>query len=151
MNIDFSKMDSQMKKVTISIIGSVAPPNDAGDSFELMTDGEYSVQNGCSAFSYVESALTGFEGTLTTFAIEQDRIVLRRAGGQSPDMIFSEKQKHHFLYETPMGAITMGIDTHSIKHDLHDQGGNIEIKYDIEVDNVPISHNTFKINIWSAQ
>jgi uncharacterized beta-barrel protein YwiB (DUF1934 family) len=94
-------MNTEMKKVTISIIGSVAPPNDSGDSFELMTDGEYSTQNGCSAFSYVESELTGFNGTLTTFAVEQDRVVLRRAGGQSSDMVFSENQKHHFLYDTP--------------------------------------------------
>ena len=45
----------------------------------------------------------------------------------------------------------MGIDTHSIKNNLHDRGGNLEIKYDIEVDNVAVSRNSFKINIYSAQ
>jgi len=72
---------------------------------------------------------------------------LRRGDGYSGDMIFSEKQKHHFLYDTPYGSITMGIDTHSIKKNMRDDGGSLEIRYDIEVDNVSVSQNLFKIDI----
>jgi uncharacterized beta-barrel protein YwiB (DUF1934 family) len=62
-------------------------------------------------------------------------------------MIFSESQKHHFLYDTPYGLITMGIDTHSITKNMRDDGGSLEIRYDIEVDNVAVSQNLFKITI----
>jgi uncharacterized beta-barrel protein YwiB (DUF1934 family) len=64
-------------------------------------------------------------------------------------MIFSESQKHHFLYETPFGAITMGINTHSIKKNLRDDGGHLEIRYDIQVDNIAVSSNLFEIDIKS--
>ena len=136
-----------MKKAMIMIKGAPAMPGGEDNGFELMTDGEYSREGGYSTFSYIESELTGLDGMLTTFNVEPDRVVLRRGDGGEGDMIFSEKQKHHFLYETPFGAITMGIDTHSIKRNLRDDGGSLEIRYDIEVDNVSVSQNLFKINI----
>jgi len=139
--------DFNMKKVLISIKGMPALTGDDDEGFELMTDGEYSRENGVSTFSYVESELTGADGLLTIFDVEHDRVVLRRGDGMGMDMIFSESQKHHFLYDTPFGAITMGIDTHSIKKSLRDDGGNLEIRYDLEVDNVAVSHNLFQINI----
>ena len=117
------------------------------EGFELMTDGEYSWDNGVSSFSYIESELTGLGGMLTIFEVEQDRVVLRRGDGSDTEMIFSESEKHHFLYETQYGSITLGIDTHSIKKNMRDDGGCLEIQYDIEVDNVAVSQNLFKINI----
>ena len=138
-----------MKKVTISIIGSQTVPGSDEDAFELITDGEYKRENGISTFSYVESELTGYSGFQAIFNVEPDRVVLQRGGGTIGDMIFSEKQKHHFLYETPFGAITMGIFTRSIKKNMRDDGGDLEIRYNIEVDNVAVSCNSFKIGIRS--
>jgi len=136
-----------MKKAMISIKGLPAMVGDEEGSFELMTDGEYLRTDEVSTFSYFESELTGLNGLMTTFNVEPDRVILRRGGEFSGDMIFSEKQKHHFLYDTPFGSIMMGIDTHSIKKNLQDDGGSLEIRYDIEVDNVSVSQNLFKIDI----
>jgi len=138
-----------MKKVMISIKGTPLPTEDENEAFELMTDGEYMHEGGVSTFSYIESELTGVNGLLTTFNVEPDRVVLSRAGGTTGDMIFSENQKHHFLYDTPFGSILMGIDTHSINEDMRDDGGSLEICYDVEVDNVSVSRNLFQINIKS--
>jgi len=136
-----------MKRAMISIKGAPVPTDSDDDSFELMTDGEYAQKDGVSTFRYFESELTGLDGLLTTFNVENDRVILRRGGELLDEMIFSEKQKHHFLYETPFGSILMGIDTHSIKKNMRDDGGSLEIRYDIEVDNVSVSRNLFQINI----
>ena len=136
-----------MKKAMISIIGLPVLPGNDDDGFELMTDGEYARDGVYSTFSYFESELTGLDGLQTTFNVEPDRVILSRGDGLSGDMIFSENQKHHFLYETPFGSIMLGIDTHSIKKNLRDDGGSLEIRYDIEVDNVSVSQNLFKIKI----
>jgi len=138
------------KKVMISIKGSPAQAFNEDEAFELMTDGEYEQKDGVSSFSYVESALTGLDGMLTTFDVERDRVILRRGDGISGDMIFSESQKHHFLYDTPYGSIMLGIDTHSITNNMRDDGGNLEIRYDIEVDNIAVSQNLFEINVRSC-
>jgi uncharacterized beta-barrel protein YwiB (DUF1934 family) len=134
-------------KATISIKGKPAMADSDDDGFELISDGEYIQENGISTFSYIESELTGLDGSLTTFNVEPDRVVLSRGDGLGGDMIFSENLKHHFLYDTPYGSITMGIDTLSIKKNLRDDGGRLEIRYDIEVDNISVSQNLFEINI----
>ena len=139
----------EMKKVLISIKGLPVLSENEDEAFELMTDGEYSQKDDVSIFSYIENPFTGQDGLLTTFAVENDRIVLSRGDEMSSDMIFSENQKHHFLYNTPFGSVMMGIDTHSIKKNMDDNGGNIEIRYDIEVDNIAVSRNLFKIDIKS--
>ena len=136
-----------MKKVLISIKGMPALSESDDEGFELMTDGEYTQKNGVSTFSYVESELTGIDGLLTTFMVEPDRVVLYRGDGSGGDMIFDESLKHHFLYDTPYGSVTMGIDTLSIKKNLRDDGGKLEIRYDIEVDNIAVSQNLFEIDI----
>jgi len=137
------------KKVLISIKGLPVFSESEDEAFELMTDGEYKQSEDVSTFTYIENPFTGQDGLLTTFAVEPDRIVLSRGDDMSSDMIFSENQKHHFLYNTPFGSVMMGIDTHSIKKNMDDNGGNIEIRYDIEVDNIAVSRNLFKINIKS--
>ena len=138
-----------MKKVLISIKGSHDAEIDDSEAFELMTDGEYINEDGTVTFSYAESELTGCDG-VTTFNVEPERVTLRRGGAVS-DMIFCENQKHHFLYETPFGAVTMGIDTQSIRNNMRDDGGSLEVRYNIEVDNVAVSHNFFKIDIKQSE
>ena len=133
----------------ISIKGTPVPSYNGEDSFELITDGEYTREDGISTFSYLESELTGLSGFLTTFNVEPDRVVLQRGGDIGGDMIFSENQKHNFLYDTSHGSIIMGIDTHSIKKNMRDDGGSLEIRYDIEVDNIAVSKNLFQIDIRS--
>jgi uncharacterized beta-barrel protein YwiB (DUF1934 family) len=139
-----------MKKVLISIKGSPAFSYAEDNSFELLTDGEYLSKDGISTFRYLESELTGLDGLLTTFDVESDRVILKRGGEYSGEMIFCENQKHNFLYETPFGSIMMGIDTHSIETNMRDDGGSLEIRYDIEVDNVSVSQNLFQIDITSV-
>jgi len=140
-------MNRDKKKAFITIKGLPVFTENEDDAFELMTDGEYIKSDDVTTFSYIESSLTGLDGLMTTFNVEDDRVTLRRGDGISGDMIFSETQKHHFLYDTPFGSVMLGIDTHSITHNMRDDGGNLEIRYDIEVDNVSVSQNLFKISI----
>ena len=138
-----------MKKAIISIKGFQSAQYSDEESFELVTDGEYSLNDGIAEFSYQESELTGYVGAgmQTTFVVEPGRVVLTRAGGMNGEMIFSEGRKHHFVYETTYGSLTMGIDTQSITQALNEDGGNLEIHYAIDVDNIVMSRNSFKINV----
>ena len=136
-----------MKDVTISIKGAQSTDGLDEEYFELVTDGEYSCDGGVSVFSYKESELTGYDGLMTTFKVEPECVILTRGGGINGDMIFSEKQKHHFLFDTPVGPITMGIDTNGIVKNLNENGGDLEINYIIDVDNMIVSYNSFQISI----
>ncbi|MBQ2606979.1 MAG: DUF1934 domain-containing protein, partial [Oscillospiraceae bacterium] len=56
--------------------------------------------------SYEESELTGMAGTVTSFAIAPERVVLRRSGSVNSEMIFEEGLPHTSLYEMAMGTLT---------------------------------------------
>ena len=136
-----------MKNVIISIQGFQRVENKEEDKIELVTDGQYEKENGVAVFSYMESELTGLEGTKTTFTVDNDIVTLMREGTLNSRMLFEKGQKHFFMYELPFGSVTMGVSTNSIEADLGEKGGDLEIKYTVDMDNSVVSENTFRINV----
>jgi len=139
-----------MKDVIISIKGlQGAGPDltDETDAIELITSGEYKHEGTESEFSYMESEMTGMEGTRTTFRVSPQMVTLTREGTMNAQMVFEQGKKHVFLYETPYGATTMGVDTRRLRCGLDDTGGEMEIDYTIDVDSVVISENSFVISV----
>jgi len=137
-----------MRPVTLSIKGNQSTPETEQEGFELITDGEYSFSPERIVISYIESMLTGMQnGVKTTFVAEGDKVTLSRGGGFTGDMIFREGQKHHFVYDTPYGSFTMGVDTHVLNYVLDENGGELNIDYSIDVENIMVSKNVFKISV----
>ena len=131
-------------KVMISILGK-QEANGEENSVELVTEGEYEYGEALSTLRYEESALTGMEGTVTTFAIEPGVVTMSREGSFTSQMLFQKDRKHLFLYSTPYGSQSLGIRTRRLQLDLGAETGRMEIHYDLDVDNHPLSRNEFLI------
>ena len=114
-----------MKDVIISITGSQYSDQSEDDAVELVTDGQYCFKDGHGKLTYTESALTGMEGTVTSFLISPGEVVLAREGTLTSRMVFREGLKNTFLYDTPYGSTTMGLDTHKISSSLSEKGGDL--------------------------
>ncbi len=136
-----------MKDVLISIKGKNRPDGGETDAVELVTGGSYNFSQGETVFQYEESALTGLEGTTTTFQIRPGVVTMTRAGNVRSQMVFQPGRKHVFLYETPYGAATMGVDTRQLQVSLGESGGDIHIAYTLDMDSIPVSRNSFDISI----
>ena len=117
------------------------------DATELMTEGTLETTDTGLLLRYRESELTGMEGTETTFEIGPRRVILRRSGSVSSQMVFEEGQQHTSLYETPYGELTVDIQTSRLLHNLTELGGLMEIKYSIAVEHVVTGRNCFKIRV----
>jgi len=137
------------KDVIISIKGAQTSEDD-NDFYEFVTDGTYKYEDSACEFTYMESELTGLEGTKTTFHIEKKQVLLTREGSVNSQMLFENGQKHYFMYETPYGAAQLGVRTHNIKSGLDEHGGDIELSYAVDVDSVELGKNDFRINIREA-
>ena len=140
-----------MKDVVISIRGtqhSFQPGEEAQgpESVELVTDGRYEYGRDASWFTYQESEITGMEGTVTTFRVEDGLVTLTREGSVNSQMLFQKGRKHVFLYDTPFGAMTMGVDTQQLRTETDEHGGQLDIVYSVDVDNVLLGKNTFRID-----
>jgi uncharacterized beta-barrel protein YwiB (DUF1934 family) len=138
-----------MKDVIISIIGTQRM-EDGTESIELVTDGKYSFDADKSVLTYMESEITGMNGTKTTFEVGKNLITMIREGTVNSQMIFEKGKKHVFLYETPFGAATLGVNTHRIKSGLGEHGGDMELEYAVDVDNMRLGTNAFRINVKEA-
>ena len=85
-----------MKDVIISITGVQNYPQGTDDSVELVTEGKYSFRDGRGELSYMESELTGMQGTRTSFTFTPTEVVLSREGTLTSKMIFREGTKNTF-------------------------------------------------------
>ena len=140
-------MSMDMRDVIISITGVQNDANGERDSAELVTAGKYGFENGECRFTYEESELTGLQGTRTTFTINPMGVVLRREGSLNSEMVFQQGRKNYFLYETPFGSATMGVDTRRIDTSLGEHGGSLELDYNIDFNHTPMGRNKFRINV----
>lgn len=117
------------------------------DDTELTTEGTLTMLPGSILLRYEESALTGMEGTTTTFELRGPRVFLTRSGKVNSQMVFEEGMQHTSLYETPMGELSVDIRTSLLRHNLTERGGLLEIKYSIAVDHTATGKNMFKIRV----
>lgn len=136
------------KNVIISIKGEHSYPGQEQEVTELITAGMLA-DCGDDGFtlSYQESEVTGLEGTLTTIQVEPQRVTLVRVGSVNSQMVFEEGRRHFSMYDTPYGALEIGINTRKMRTNLGKSGGDIFIDYGLEIDHGAVGDNRFQINV----
>lgn len=139
------------KEVVISIKGVQKYEGTAPDTMELVTKGRLSRVGESYTLSYQESELTGLEGTLTTIQVDGGQVTLMRVGEFNSQLVFQEGRRHLSMYNTPYGAMSIGVNTRHLMASLTDQGGDIEVDYTIEVDHALAGRNAFRINVKESE
>ena len=118
------------------------------DGVELMTEGTLTpTGEGGLLLSYQETALTGLEGTTTTFEVRGPQVILSRTGSVNSQMVFEEGKQHTSLYKTPFGELAIDIQTSRLRHSLTEQGGLMDLRYSISVEHSATGRNAFKIRV----
>ena len=138
-----------MKDVIITITATQATQDesDMDTLAEFSTVGAYSHADGCGTISYFESELTGMEGTRTCVTIQPHEVVVDRDGTVKSRMVFREGSKDSFLYSTPFGQATLGVDTRRIRGSMDERGGQIEIDYVVDMEHAVVTRNRFQITV----
>lgn len=114
---------------------------------EFLSVGTLWQEDGTLYLRYAESALTGLEGTTTTFAVEPNRIVLTRQGGLRSEMCFCLGERHESLYNMGMGACMVSILTEKLQNHLTPIGGHFSVQYAIAVEDASIGTITYRIDV----
>lgn len=137
--------------VIISIKGKQSYPQSPPEIIELVTEGklEDRGEEGIT-LSYQESQVTGLEGTLTTIQVEPRRVTLQRVGSVNSQMVFEEGRRHLSMYDTPYGALSIGINTRKMRSSLDSRGGDVTIYYALEIEHGQAGQNMFHINVRRA-
>ncbi len=145
-------MDTSVNKnVIISVKGTQTSVNQDTNELELVTEGKYYKKGNSYYVTYKESEVTGMEGTTTTLKVNDTGIVtLMRFGAVNTQFVFERGQKHVSYYDTVNGAFTIGIFTNEIDVCVDENGGEIRVDYEIEVDNHKSGVNDFHMLIREA-
>ena len=135
-----------MKDVLITIKGDQFYDKN-GTNMEFVTDGKYLFENGKACFNYLESELTGMEGTVTTVEAGKSTVSIMRAGAVTMNMFFEEGKKHYFMYDTQFGSLSVGVETNCVSSSFNEHGGDLELRYMLNMENAQLSRNSLLINV----
>lgn len=135
------------KDVYISIKGSQSYEDDQ-NKMEVTTAGKFYDKDGKYYVSYVEGELTGMEKCNTTIKVSPDgTVTMMRHGQTNTHMIFEKDKCHIGHYETPYGDFTISVTANKIDVSLDENGGNIDIDYIMDINNVARSRNGISLII----
>jgi uncharacterized beta-barrel protein YwiB (DUF1934 family) len=138
-----------MKDVIITITATQATDDNTNmDTLaEFTTVGQYSYEDGSGTISYLESELTGMEGTFTSIHYTPQGAHLERTGNLVSTMDFTPGVRNTFAYDTPYGSATVGLETLEYTPALSEAGGTLNIVYVVDFDHAMVGMNNMHIEI----
>ena len=135
-----------MKDVLITIKGDQLYDQHASN-MEFVTEGEYIFENGKACFNYMESELTGMEGTVTIVEAGKSTVSISREGSVAMNMFFEDGKKHYFMYDTEFGSMSVGVETSCVNSVFDEHGGELELRYMLNMENAQLSRNSLFISV----
>ena len=135
-----------MKRDAIISIKGVQKTQDYADSVEFITEGTFDVKKDGYKITYEESEVTGLTGE-TTLLIEKAKVTMTRTGENSTHIIFEEGVRHLAHYDMGFGTFNVGVHTHCVGSTLKKTGGELKLRYSIEINNEYTGMNTFFIAV----
>ena len=137
------------KKAVIKIVSNATMEND--ELIEVVTPGSLKKENDVCIELHFNSAknteISGMSGTDTKLRIGDEYIILEREGTTSTKMHFEKGKPTISLYNTPYGMLELTIQTKKLDIDITEDGGDVEIDYEMQVAGQPPIKTKLKLNI----
>lgn len=133
------------KRAIITIVSKQKDLED--DTIEVVTPGEFYIEDNYYYAVYDETELSGMEGTKTKIRISENDFLLTRTGTTTGDMRFIKGNKDKTIYSTPYGVIEISINTKDLIVNMNDNGGEVIINYDMIIAGQSPQKTELKINI----
>lgn len=135
------------QNVVITLRGKQLYEDMPPDAIELVTEGVMSWEGDCCTLRYLETELTGMGSTTTVIQITGEEVTMMRQGEVYSQMVFRQGKRHLSHYRTPYGEMTIGVNARHVLVDMGENGGELELDYDIEMDHVLSGRNVFAIHV----
>ncbi len=123
------------------------------DKIELETSASYVKRNGNRYISYKEyDPDAPLKHYRTTVKVTPDNVVTVIKGGEESHQLILEKgERHKCNYNTPFGILTLGVYTEDVNIKLDDNGGELTVKYSIDIQSELASLNELTLKIKEAK
>lgn len=136
---------------TITITGRQIASGDI-EKLSLTTLGQFTLTPKEAVIRYEESETTGFAGDVTTLSVEGNRrATLTRFGKTFSTLVIEKGTKHMCHYDTGEGNMVIGILADKIDNRLDEHGGELELRYRLDVNSNAVSINELNISVHENQ
>lgn len=116
--------------------------NEGGDErLDFDFDGTHAVRGNRHLLTYDDPD----NGGRVQLMIAEDAATLHRTGHTHSKMHFRKGHKHRSDYRTPMGALTLLIETRHYTVATRADGGALEVHYDLFLNNAHVSRNELRV------
>lgn len=137
-NTKFAAQQGKVKKMQenyeITIIGRQTIEQETGE-IQVDTLGDYSERNGIKYISYMEYDNDApYTGRKKILKIEPAGTVTMLTPGSPTRLVLEKGRRHKCMYDTGAGLLSLGVFTHTLKHDLSPEGGELRIRYTLDLD-----------------
>jgi uncharacterized beta-barrel protein YwiB (DUF1934 family) len=143
-------MSTKKKQVCVDIKSTQSTDIDS-DTTEFFTYGELKpIDGGKGGYSlvYNESDMMGYKDSKVILSIDKNNMVtMKRKGRASTNLIIESGRKHHCHYGTEYGDFIVGITADEIRSELSEQGGELYLKYTVDVNSSLMCRNEMKIQV----
>ncbi len=133
--------------VVITLRGKQLYEDMKPEAIELVTEGVMHWEGDCCTLTYLETELTGMGSTKTIIQACGEEVTMMREGEVYSQMVFRQGKRHLSVYRTLYGEMTIGVHARHVMVDLDENGGDLELDYDIEMDHVLTGRNVFSIHV----
>ncbi len=132
----------------ISICGTQDIGSGEPHQLELVTEGSYCYEPGYAKITYEETEVTGLEGVITSFTVEDGcRVTLSRTGKLNSSMTFIRGERHESLYDAGFAVLMVSVKTRSMTVLLNENGGVLDLEYEVEIEHEYCGTNSYHIQI----
>jgi len=138
------------KDVLISIIGKEDPGDPRSGTVSLITDGTFRRSGQSFIADFDETIITGLADTHTTLEIGPKSCSFLRTGRYPGHMLFEKGRRLHSLCDYGEGLVEMSIFTGTFENNIDENGGTLELRYDVEIEGTHVGSSRLKIDIKST-
>ncbi len=136
-----------LKHVLISVHGLQMSSEDAGDTIELITSGEYYYRNDKHYLLYDEVTEGFQETTRNIIKAAPDYMEITKKGIVNVHMVFEKNKKNTTYYYTPYGSLEVGIDATRVDIFETEDSIRVEVDYALEINCEFVADCHIKIHV----
>ncbi|MFV0464996.1 MAG: DUF1934 domain-containing protein [Lachnospiraceae bacterium] len=139
------------KDVLITISGLQMLDDGGQEPVEVITGGAYYYRNNKHYIQY-EEIMEGFEGiTKNLIKINENSLSISKKGVSNVEMVFEMDKKNVTCYETPLGALMVGITANKIQVLEIENAISVDVDYALDINYEHLADCNIKMEIRSKK
>ena len=136
----------------ISIVGRQSIEGES-EEMELLTVGSYEIKGDTKYISYLEFDNNSPKSKIVSvLKIENDNCVtMTKSGLRQSKLIMEKGVRHQCHYDTEFGSMMIGVFADTVDSNLDENGGQIYLRYSLDINSDLSSMNEITIDIKHSQ